>query len=163
MLILGINAFHGDSSACIVRDGELLAAVDEERFRRIKHWAGFPAEAIKYCLQAADANIGDVDIVAVNKDPWANFGKKLLYFLSQSPSLALIKARIKASREIKSVPSLLKKTFANSASCLRAKFIPVEHHRAHLASSFLVSPFERSALLSIDGLGDFLSTMGGSR
>jgi carbamoyltransferase len=69
MIILGLNAYHGDASACVVRDGILVAAAEEERFRRIKHWAGFPAEAIRYCLDEAGATLGDVQHVAVNSDP----------------------------------------------------------------------------------------------
>ena len=69
MLILGINAFHGDSSACLIKDGELIAAVEEERFRRVKHWAGFPSLSIKYCLEAAGIGITEVDFLAVNRRP----------------------------------------------------------------------------------------------
>ena len=74
MIILGLNAFHGDASACLVRDGVLIAAAEEERFRRVKHWAGFPTEAIRYCLKEAGVTINDVDRVAVNQDNRANLG-----------------------------------------------------------------------------------------
>ena len=73
--ILGINAFHGDSSACLIRDGALVAAAEEERFRRIKHWAGLPTEAIRYCLSEAGVGLGDVDEIALNRDPSANLLK----------------------------------------------------------------------------------------
>src|SRR5689334_15967792 len=69
MIILGINAHHADASACIVVDGKLVAAVEEERFRRIKHWAGFPSAAIDYCLREAGVALNDVDHIAVNRDP----------------------------------------------------------------------------------------------
>jgi carbamoyltransferase len=83
MIILGLNCFHGDSSAAIVRDGTLVAAAEEERFRRIKHWAGFPVQAIAYCLAEAGISLADVDHVAVNQDSRANLVGKLRYVLSQ--------------------------------------------------------------------------------
>jgi len=76
MIILGLNAYHGDSSACILIDGKLIAAAEEERFRRIKHWAGFPSEAIKYCLGEAGISVEDIDHVAVNRNPTANLLRK---------------------------------------------------------------------------------------
>ena len=75
--IIGINAYHGDSAACLLRDGVLVAAVEEERFRRIKHWAGFPSESIRYCLKEANINLSDVDIFAMNQDSKANLSKKI--------------------------------------------------------------------------------------
>ena len=77
MIILGLNAYHADSAACLVSDGEVIAAAEEERFRRIKHWAGFPSEAIRYCLSEAGATLADVAVVAVNSDPGASFLKKV--------------------------------------------------------------------------------------
>ncbi|RZL54792.1 MAG: carbamoyltransferase, partial [Pedobacter sp.] len=77
MYILGLNAYHGDSSACIYRDGTIIAASEEERFRRIKHWAGFPSMSIEFCLNEAGITILDVDYIAVSRDPKANFFKKI--------------------------------------------------------------------------------------
>ena len=82
--ILGINAFHGDSAACLIRDGEIVAAAEEERFRRIKHWAGFPSEAIRYCLDEGGIGLAEVEHVAVNQDAKANLGKKLAFMLTQA-------------------------------------------------------------------------------
>jgi len=93
MIILGINAFHADSAAALVRDGMLVAAVEEERFRRIKHWAGFPERAIDYCLREAGVSLSDVDHVAVNQDGRANVARKLGYLLSHRPDLGLVIAR----------------------------------------------------------------------
>jgi len=76
MIVIGLNAFHGDSAACLVVNGEIRAAVEEERFRRIKHWAGFPSMSIEYCLQAAGCRLEDVDVVAINTDPSAARWKK---------------------------------------------------------------------------------------
>src|SRR3989338_1025881 len=92
--VLGLNAYHGDSSACLVKDGVLVAAVEEERFRRIKHWAGFPSEAIRYCLAEAGVRIRDVDVVAVNQDAGANRWKKVAYTVMRRPDLSLVLDRI---------------------------------------------------------------------
>ena len=86
MIILGLNSFHGDAAACLVRDGVLIAAAEEERFRRIKHWAGFPTEAIKYCLKEAGVTINDVDRIALNQDTGANLGAKLKYLVKSGPN-----------------------------------------------------------------------------
>src|SRR5207245_3154177 len=95
MIIIGINAFHGDSSACLVRDGVMLAAAEEERFRRVKHWAGFPAEAIRYCLAEAGVTLSHVDQIAVNQDTTANLGKRVLFMLGHRPDLGMVLDRIR--------------------------------------------------------------------
>ena len=95
MYILGINAYHADASACIYHDDELIAASEEERFRRIKHWAGFPTEAIQFCLNEAKINIQQVDYIAISRDPKANFGKKVLTALKNRLSLGNIINRAK--------------------------------------------------------------------
>ncbi len=224
MYILGINAYHGDAAAAIIRDGKLIAAAEEERFNRIKHCAGFPTEAIKYCLQAAGVGIAEVEHVGISRDPSAHLHKKVLFaarrlshrdteaqrkqkaesrrqeaggsrqtaegskreaattteaadalFRSTSPTvtegstengngnrrgiLQQIKDRLGNTAKVRDLPQELARALGTSASNLRAQFHNIEHHRAHLASSFFVSPFERAALLSIDGFGDFISTM----
>jgi carbamoyltransferase len=98
MIILGLNAFHGDSAAALVRDGELIAAAEEERFRRVKHWAGFPSKAIAYCLREAGLALSDVEHVAVNQDSRANFLRKLAYLVTQRPNLGLMLNRLKSRR-----------------------------------------------------------------
>ena len=95
MLILGLNAYHGDASACLVADGEIVAAAEEERFRRIKHWAGFPSEAIRYCLAEGGVGLSDVDHVAVNSDPKANLLRRLSYTLLNRPSPRLVLDRLR--------------------------------------------------------------------
>ena len=90
-VILGINAYHGDSSAALVRDGRLVAAVEEERFRRIKHWGGFPSESIRYCLKEAGISLADVSHVAVNSDNSANRWRKLAYVLTAGISPSYVK------------------------------------------------------------------------
>ena len=97
MIILGLNAFHGDSSACLVRDGVLIAAAEEERFRRLKHWAGFPSHAIAWCLEEAGLKLSDVDVIATNQDSKAHLPRKLLYTIQHRPSLKLIADRLDIS------------------------------------------------------------------
>ena len=88
MVILGINAYHGDASAAIVVDGKLIAAAEEERFNRIKHSAGFPKEAVRYCLKEAGVGIREVDYIAIPRDPMARLSRKLYYGL-KIPQLAV--------------------------------------------------------------------------
>ena len=161
MFILGINAYHADSSAAIFKDGVLVAATEEERFRRVKHWAGFPSMAVEFCLREAGIALHEVDHIAIGRDPYAKLGKKIL-FLLQHPGGGFKAAmdRLSNSKKVASLetefkildPSINEKTF-------RSKIHHVEHHRSHLASAFFASPFEESAILSIDGSGDFTTTM----
>jgi carbamoyltransferase len=159
MNILGINAYHGNASAAIVCDGRLVAAVEEERFNRVKYAAGFPAHAIRYCLKEAGIELKDVDHVAVPRNPYARLVTKLFYAM-RMPSFA--RERVKVLAKFTGIPEALAQAFDTDPAKLNAKFHRVEHHQAHLASAFFVSPFERAALLSADGLGDFASTMWGS-
>src|SRR5580658_3928395 len=159
MNILGINAYHGNASAAIVCDGRLVAAVEEERFNRVKYAAGFPAQAIRYCLKEAGLELKDIDHVAVPRNPYARLGTKLFYAM-RMPSFA--RERIKVLTKFTGIPEALAQAFDMDPAKATARFHRVEHHQAHLASAFFVSPFERAALLSADGLGDFASTMWGS-
>ena len=215
MYILGINAYHGDAAAALIKDGRIVAAVEEERFNRIKHCAGFPTESVKYCLRIAGIEIDAVDHVGISRDPSAHLHKKVLFaarraakeivgsrqtaegrkqkavgseqniatiaevsdaFLrGASPTvregsnengngnrrsiLRQIKNRLGNAAKVRDSSKELARALGAAGSNLRAQFHNIEHHRAHLASSFFVSPFERAALLSIDGFGDFISTM----
>jgi len=161
MIILGLNAYHGDSSACIVVDGKLIAAVEEERFTRIKHWAGLPVRAIEYCLNEAGTEIKEVDHVAINRNPKANLAKKALFAFSRRPSLRVLSDRLKNASRITDLRTVLSSAFTVPQSKLKAELHYVEHHAAHLASSFLVSPFEEAAVVSVDGFGDFVGAMWG--
>lgn len=158
-LILGLNAYHGDSAACLVRDGILVAAAEEERFRRIKHWAGFPTEAIRYCLNEAGVALSDVEHVAINRDPRANFYHKVFHVLSRWPSPRAVWARLRNARDWAGVAETLAKDFP--AAPFRGEVHQIEHHLAHLASAFLVSPFEEAVTVSVDGFGDFSSAAWG--
>jgi carbamoyltransferase len=218
MYILGINAYHGDAAAALIKDGRIVAAVEEERFNRVKHCAGFPTEAVRYCLQVAGIRIEEVAHIGISRDPSAHLHKKILFAASraakqskqwavggaqesrrqtadgrQQDSIATaeesgepegngnrddggriksgnsngrgpgifrqVKDRLNNAAKVRDLKDDLARALGTSKSSLRAQFHNVEHHRAHLASSFYVSPFERAALLSIDGFGDFISTM----
>jgi len=159
MNILGINAYHGNSSAAMVCDGQLVAAVEEERFNRVKYAAGFPAQAIRYCLKEAGLTLGEIHHVAVPRNPYARLGTKIFYAL-RMPSFA--RERVKVLGKFQGIRGALAQAIDTDPNKIRAQFHRIEHHRAHLASSFYCSPFERAALLSADGLGDFASTMWGT-
>jgi len=161
MYILGLNAYHADSSAAIFKDGVMIAATEEERFRRIKHWAGFPSEAIKFCLNEVGITIDQVDHIAIGRDPKAKFWKKVKFALSYpSIGFSTILDRLDNSKKISSLEVEFLKIFPNcDSNSLKNKIHQVEHHRAHLASAFFASPFDKAALLSIDGSGDFSTTM----
>jgi carbamoyltransferase len=157
--ILGLNAFHADSSAALVRDGVLVAAAEEERFRRIKHWAGFPSKAIAYCLHEAGLKLNDVDHIAVNQDSRANLARKIGFLVSNPPELGLVLERLKNRRRREGVRDLLTGAFPSQK--FGGKFHNIEHHFAHLSSAFHVSPFEEAVVVSIDGFGDFSSAAWG--
>src|SRR5262249_15005852 len=161
MYILGINAYHAGASACLVRDGELIAAAEEERFRRVKYWAGFPSRAIRYCLAEGGISAYDLDHVGISRDPRANLHKKVMFALSRRPSLHFIGDRLANAARVRNPRSALVGSLGLDNSQLKATFHNVEHHRAHMASAFLVSPFRDAAILSVDGMGDFVSTMWG--
>jgi carbamoyltransferase len=159
MYIIGINAYHGDASAAIIKDGRLIAAVEEERFNRIKHCAGFPEHSIRYCLEAAGVRLEEVDHVGISRDPSAHLHKKILYAAQRLGVFRQAKNRLANTAKVRDLLEELARVLGVSKRALRARFHNVEHHLAHLASCFFVSPFERAALLSIDGFGDFISTM----
>jgi carbamoyltransferase len=179
VFVLGINAYHGDAAAAIIRDGQLIAAVEEERFNRCKHCAGFPAESIRYCLETARTSIEDVEHIAISRDPSAHLHKKILYTAQRAARrfgggqlkeksdrsgaglFRQVADRLSNAGKVRDLKDDLAKALDVSKKSLGARFHNIEHHHAHLASSFFVSPFERAALLSIDGFGDFISTMWG--
>lgn len=159
MIILGLNAYHGDSAAALIKDGKLIAAAEEERFRRIKHWSGMPTESIRWCLQDAGLKLCDVDHLAINRNPKVNNFRRALYVLRKRPSLQLMLKRFSNIRRAASYEEQVSNAFPGQQ--LRAKVHHVEHHLAHLASSFLVSGFDEAICLSVDGFGDFASSAWG--
>ena len=162
MNILGINAYHGDASVALVRDGELVGAIEEERLNRRKHCAGFPAMAAKRVLSDAGVAPQDLDHVAVSRDPKANLHKKILFAIQKRPSITkLVKDRLANVAKVRGIDEALAAALGVGRSTLRAKMHAVEHHKSHISSAFFVSPFDQAACLSIDGFGDFVSTMRG--
>src|SRR5688572_27597551 len=158
MNVLGLNAYHADAAAALVVDGRLVAAVEEERFRRLKHWAGFPAESVAWCLREGGLGLGDVDVVAVNRDPRANLGRKIAWGLRHRPQLGLVRDRLRNARRIGGLEEELSRSAHGDFA---GRIEKIEHHLAHQASAFLVSPFAEAVLLSVDGFGDFSSASWG--
>jgi len=155
--VLGINAYHGDVSAALLRDGELVAAVEEERFRRVKHWAGFPTLAIGAVLDVAGISGAKVQHVAISRDPKANLVRKGLFTVTHRPDLRLVLDRMKNAGKVRDLHGPLATALGVPRDDL-PKLHFVEHHPAHLASAFFVSPFQNAACCAIDGFGDFVST-----
>lgn len=163
MIIIGINAYHADASAAIFVDGKLVAAIEEERFTRIKHWAGFPEQSIQFCIKEAGISYKEVDHFAIGRDPKAKLFKKLLY-VSGDPlkSIGAVKQRLANSRKAVSFEKVLSQLSGLDKNFFSGKIHNVEHHRSHIASAFYASPFKNAACLSIDGSGDFTTTMVGT-
>jgi carbamoyltransferase len=159
MNIVGLNAFHGDSSACLFVNGEMIAAAEEERFRRIKHWAGFPSESIRFCLEKAGLDLGDIDVIAINTDPKAARWKKIGFVLSGQSSLALVKEKLVVRKKRKSISEFLQEAFPGQTFVGQIEY--VEHHLAHFASAYSMSPFSQASIVSVDGFGDFASAATG--
>ncbi len=157
--ILGINAFHGDASAALVVDGQLVAAVEEERFNRIKHWAGFPAQSINYCLDFGGIKASDLDHVAISTNPRANMWPKLRFLMQNRPSLQAVFDRFKRRGKTLDIFGQFATAVGLSREEVRAEFHFVEHHDAHVGAGFLISPFDEAAILSVDGMGDFTSNL----
>jgi carbamoyltransferase len=142
-----------------VVDGELVAAAEEERFRRIKNWAGFPSEAIRCCLKAGSIGLDSVAHVAINRDPKANLWKKIGFTLKRRPELSLVLDRLKNAHAWATVEEGFSKAFPEWA--FHGRVHHVEHHLAHLSSAFFVSPFQEAVVVSVDGFGDFASAAWG--
>ncbi len=160
MKVIGINAFHGDSSACLFVDGEMLAAAEEERFTRIKHWAGFPKSSIEYCLNSQKIKLSDIDVFAINTDPNAARFKKIRYVLSGQSSIKLITEKLATRKKRTSLEEHIQAAFPEQNFVGKVEYI--EHHLAHLASAYFVAPFEEAAVVSVDGFGDFASAAWGA-
>lgn len=155
MNILGLNAYHADASACLVIDGQLFAAAEEERFRRIKHWAGFPSEAIRYCLKEANLSLEQIDHIAINTDPKANLLRKIGFTLSQRPDPRFIIDRLQNKKKRLSIAAELTQAFPTNT--FKGQIHTIEHHLSHLSSAFYVADFEDAVVASVDGFGDFSS------
>src|SRR5690554_1007729 len=161
MYILGLNAYHGDSAAALLKNGKVICAIEEERIRRIKHWAGFPSEAIKFCLKDAGITINDVSYITIGRNPSAHFFKKAIGSVRRIFNPKFLKDRAANISKVLSVKNDLAAALNLDPSDIKAEIKHIEHHRSHMASAFFASPFKHSAILSIDGFGDFTSTMTG--
>ncbi|QOY54261.1 carbamoyltransferase [Candidatus Sulfurimonas marisnigri] len=176
MYILGISAYYHDSSAALIKDEEIIAAAQEERFTRIKQDAKFPKNAIKYCLQEAEITLDEVDYITFYDKPFLKFERLLETYLSEAPrgiksfmmSMPIwLKDKLylkeTLSRELKDIfeelnPKLSEKELKAFKKRLQCKFMFGEHHQSHAASAFYPSPFEDSAILTIDGVGEWATT-----
>jgi carbamoyltransferase len=158
-VVLGLNAYHGDAAACILVNGELVAAAEEERFRRLKHWAGFPTKAIRYCLNEARARLSDVSVIAVNSDPRVGRRERIAYLLQKRPSLSYVVRQLKTRLKRQSREEVLAAEFPGET--FRGTYLQVEHHVAHLASAYYLSPWDEAVAVSVDGFGDFASAAWG--
>ena len=158
MVILGLNAYHGDASVALVKDGRLASAIEEERLNRKKHCAGFPGLAARAALEQAGVRPEEVRHVGISRDPLAHLGRKVLFALSRPNLLARVKDRLANLGRVGGAEQDLA-TALGSGQPLDVAFHKVGHHRSHLASAFYVSPFEEAAVLSLDGFGDFVSGM----
>ncbi len=158
--ILGINAYHADAAAVLLKDDAIVSAVEEERFNRVKHSAGFPMLAIRHCLDQAGIGISDVDHIGVSRVPNAHLINKLTFVLYNRLMFTRQGLdRLRSVEKIRNVKTVLSESLKVPEADLVMEFHNVEHHVAHMASAFLVSPFDEAAILSIDGFGDFCSTM----
>ena len=150
--ILGINANHADSSACIILNGEIVAAIEEERLNRVKHYSGYPIKAIQECLDIAKIKSTELTDVAFNTKPYSNIIEKSLFFLK---GLSLKKNQ--SIERITKKMNIKNKILENFKLNKNIKFHFIEHHLAHIASAFYPSGFKKSNGLSIDGSGDFVT------
>lgn len=159
MYILGLNVYHGDSSACLLKDGIVICAFEEERFTRRKHWAGFPKNAIESCLEVASITFDDVTYITVSRDPQYNILKKFKFLIKNITSVLNFSNRIKNRSLLRDLAADFNTYFHVSKSVIIPKLKFIEHHASHLASAFFASPFQKSAILSVDAFGDFSSTV----
>ena len=155
MYILGINAYHGGASACLIRDGELIAAAEEERFKRIKYWAGFPVQAIRYCLEEAGITPYNLDHIGISRDPNANLRQKVLFALRRRPNFGFIRDRLNnmaRSRDAKTVFCQALEVTGLRQFGVKAEHLPTVVAKCRKASSTQGNPIE----LSGAELGDIL-------
>ncbi|MDW8002922.1 MAG: carbamoyltransferase C-terminal domain-containing protein [Deltaproteobacteria bacterium] len=157
--ILGINAYHGDSSACLVIDGRLVCAIEEERIRRVKHWAGLPVESIRWCLSYGGIELRDIDYIAIGRDPFAHLFEKLCRIIKRRLSPSFLQSRARNAMKVRRLKPAIAEALGVDPGRVKAKLVNVEHHKAHIGSSFLVSPYEEALCVTVDGFGDFVSSM----
>ena len=153
-IILGLNCFHADSSACIVKDGQIICAVEEERINRIKHWAGFPLESIRECLKISNINFDQITDVTINTNPKSNLVPKIKFFLK---NLIFGKKKIEIFKRYKDKTGIKKLLHENFKFNKNLRFHYINHHISHIASGYYLTDFKKAICLTIDGSGDFSS------
>ena len=158
MYTLGLNAYHGDASACIFKDTIILAAAEEERFTRIKHAAGFPINSIKFCLNKAQISIDQIDHITINRNPKQKILKKILYASTKLFNFDFIKNRFTNLKRINSIKDEFEYHFKTK---INSKIHNIDHHTSHISSSVFFSGMKNSNFVSVDGFGDFVSTVTG--
>jgi carbamoyltransferase len=158
VLIVGLNAYHGDVAAAVIRDGVLVAALEEERFTRVKHSAGVPIEAIRAALTIAGASPRDVDVFAVARAKRAHLWPKLRFALTHRPGRALFGQHRRTRVRTEGLDQALGHGLGLEAGEVAQRIRHIEHHPAHLASAFYASPFDEATCCAIDAFGDFVST-----
>ena len=158
MTILGLSCWYHDSAACLLRDGEIVAAAQEERFSRKKHDPSFPRQAVDYCLEEGNVNIEDLDLVAFYEKPFLKFERLLETYLSYAPvgAWSFLKAMPIWIRRKLWIPDLLRRELEYDGRILYP-----EHHHSHAASAFYPSPFSRAAIITTDGVGEWATTSWG--
>ncbi|MDP2318322.1 MAG: carbamoyltransferase C-terminal domain-containing protein [Acidobacteriota bacterium] len=157
MIIVGLNAYHGDVAVAVLRDGELVAALEEERFCRIKHVAGFPARAIERGLAMAGARPDEVDVWAVARGRRVHLARKAWFALTHRPGRALVGQYRNSAGKNTSIAEVIADTFGLDRAAVSARTRYIEHHPAHLASAYRTSGLDEAACCAIDGFGDFVS------
>tara|TARA_Y100000590_G_scaffold97701_1_gene111187 strand:- start:1808 stop:3544 length:1737 start_codon:yes stop_codon:yes gene_type:complete len=156
-IILGLNCNHADSSACIIKDGDLLFAIEEERINRNKHWAGLPIESIKEAFKYTKIDIQDISDISINTNPLSNINQKIIYFLK---NYLFGKKKYEIFKRLKKKKNLLNdlnQCFKPFSFNKKIKIHYIDHHLSHIASAFYPSEFNKAVGLSIDGFGDFTS------
>ena len=155
MYILGLNAYHADSSAALLKNGVIISATEEERFTRVKHWAGLPIKSIEFCLKSEGIKIEDVAQICIGRNPKAKIKNKIRYLVCNPlDGLSMLYNRLANKNDIDLIEKKITKFFGHCP-----EIIFVEHHRAHMASAFFSSPFKEATVISIDGSGDFTTIM----
>jgi carbamoyltransferase len=162
VIVLGINAYHGDASAAVLVDGELVAAAEEERFTRVKHDTSFPLRAIGYVLEEAGARLEDVEHIALSRNPRANLARRAAFAVGSRAGRRMAAQRGASLLQTLRAKRTITEGLGVAPKRVRARVHFVEHHLAHLASAFFVSPFEEAAVCSLDGFGDMVSAMWGT-
>ena len=153
-ITLGINSNHADSSACIIINNELVVAIEEERFNRIKHWAGFPKNSISYCLNESKINFSEISDIAINTKPLSNIAPKFIYFLK---NYIFGEKKFEIYNRYRHKFNLKKEIEQSFGKNNNLKINYIDHHISHISSAFYPSGFKKSLAISIDGFGDFAS------